>query len=333
MNQKLSVPYIDIGPLLDPKASLKDLLPISETLIQSFRGLGFARIEGHGIPSSKIQSLLSSAKAFFQLSFEEKTQIHMQHAGQRWRGFAPLGMELTAGKEDQKEALYFGREATHSSIPMHGPNQWPQRPTELRHQVMDYMEQMEKLGSALMKGFALGLGLDPNYFKQCFNEPLILFRVFNYPAHKKGEHLWGVGEHTDMGFLTILYQDQSGGLQAKTLEGEWIDIPPDSNQFVINIGDMLEYWTHGIVRATPHRVRNLGQGDRLSLPFFFDPSWKAPLSRIPRSLIHKNLSPLPHLSERWDGLNLNSLPQDMSYGDYVWNKVRRVFPNLLKSSL
>src|SRR5207244_2322808 len=104
-----------------------------------------------------------------------------------------------------------------------------------------------------------------------------LFRIFNYPPDDRQG--WGVGEHSDYGLLTILKQDDSGGLEVKA-PGGWIAAPPVPGSFVCNIGDMLERVTGGRYRSTPHRVRNLARHDRLSFPFFFDPGWDARVQPI-----------------------------------------------------
>ena len=91
---------------------------------------------------------------------------------------------------------------------------------------------------------------------------------------------WGVREHTDYGLLTILLQDDTGGLQVRSPTG-WIDVPPDPDAFVCNIGDMLERMTAGRYRSTPHRVRNTTRRSRLSFPFFFDPGWDAVVRPVP----------------------------------------------------
>ena len=152
-----------------------------------------------------------------------------------------------------------------------------------RETVLEYLEAMTRLGHELMRGIALSLGLSETYFADRYtSDPLILFRIFNYPAQPsrpKENKSWGVGEHTDYGVLTILRQDSTGGLQVKSRSG-WIDAPPLPGSFVCNIGDMLDRMTGGLYRSTPHRVRNPGGQDRLSFPFFFDPNFNAEVKPI-----------------------------------------------------
>ena len=167
----------------------------------------------------------------------------MELGGRAWRGYFPVGDELTSGKPDLKEGIYFGSELTadhpkvKAKLPMHGSNLFPDNPTELATTVLNYIEAMTKLGKQLMIGLSLSLGLEADYFNQNYtSDPLTLFRIFNYPnrdASAIKNELWGVGEHTDYGVLTILKQDDTGGLQVKTKNG-WIDAPPVPNTFVCN---------------------------------------------------------------------------------------------------
>ena len=137
------------------------------------------------------------------------------------------------------------------------------------------MAALTGLGHRLMAGLALSLGLEESYFADHGTaEPLILFRIFNYPP-PADPTLWGVGEHTDYGLLTILLQDDAGGLEVKS-RSRWVAAPPVPGSFVCNIGDMLDRMTGGLFRSTPHRVRNPAPRDRLSFPFFFDPNFFAP---------------------------------------------------------
>ena len=191
------------------------------------------------------------------------------------------------------------------------------------------MERMTSLGHTLMKGIALSLGLEKSYFADRYtSDPLILFRIFHYPplpSNKTEGCLWSVGEHTDYGLLTILRQDDTGGLQIKS-RAEWIDAPPLSGSFVCNIGDMLDRMTGGLYRSTPHRVRNSGNCGRLSFPYFFDPGWDARIKPI-----QPGMSVADDRNKRWDRASVHEFTG--TYGDYVLQKVAKVFPKLGDTNL
>jgi isopenicillin N synthase-like dioxygenase len=129
-----------------------------------------------------------------------------------------------------------------------------------------------------------------------------------------------VGEHTDYGLLTLLAQDDNGGLQVHTPDG-WIDAPPVPGTFVCNLGDMLDRMTGGWYRSTPHRVRNLSGRERLSFPFFFDPDFTMAVPPLPsRARVDERGRP------RWDGVDLRAFTG--TYGEYLLGKVGKVFPQL-----
>jgi isopenicillin N synthase-like dioxygenase len=169
--------------------------------------------------------------------------------------------------------------------------------------------------------------LDSDYFSQHLTvDPILLFRIFHYPPLSSATtDLWSVGEHTDYGLLTILKQDQIGGLQVKS-QDQWIEASPIPGSFVCNIGDILDRMTGGLYRSTPHRVRNRGQHGRFSFPFFFDPGWDAEIKPV---LSRSTVTKIP--DQRWDGANLKKLRG--SYGDYLMSKIAKVFPELSKDKL
>jgi isopenicillin N synthase-like dioxygenase len=306
-------------------------------LRDAFTNLGFAYVTNHQIPQTLCTELEATARAFFRTPVQSKNSIAMSRAGRAWRGYFPVGGEYTAGKRDQKEGLYFGQEHAADSEgvikhwPMHGQNQWPSEP-QLAPVVLEYMQSMQQLGQRLMGCVALSLGLEQQYFAKRFtSEPTTLFRIFNYPKQPHQTTDWGVGEHTDMGFLTILLQDNLGGLEVRDRHGHWLKAPPMDGTFIINIGDMLQHWTHGIYKATLHRVRNTSGVDRLSFPYFFDPNWACKLHPIDPTLLNAELlnqARKDPFRQRWDGLDLSSLDSNISYGDFVWNKIKHVFPDL-----
>ncbi len=270
------------------------------------------------------------SREFFALDDREKAQIAMARGGPAWRGWFPVGGELTSGVPDRKEGIYFGAEldADHSRVrarvPLHGANLFPARPAAMRDTVLEYLDALTGLGHAVMRGIARALGLEPDWFARALTaDPLILFRIFHYPpAPPDGDaSRWGVAEHTDYGLLTILMQDDAGGLQVRS-GGTWVDVPPVADAFVCNIGDMLERMTGGRYRSTPHRVRSPDATDRCSFAFFFDPGWDAEVQAVP------GLEPGEGVedSERWDHASVHELRG--TYGEYLLAKVSKVFPQL-----
>ncbi len=185
---------------------------------------------------------------------------------------------------------------------------------------------MAELAQSLLEGIALSLDLDATYFRQHFTQdPTELFRIFHYPPPPKDMDVWGVGEHTDYGLLTILKQDDVGGLEVKSLKG-WIQAPPIAGSFVCNIGDMLDRLTSGLYRSTPHRVKNTSQKERYSFPYFFDPSFNAPLIPLPLSPKLLQKARKTRSDERWDQSDIHKV--EGTYGDYLLKKVGKVFPEL-----
>jgi isopenicillin N synthase-like dioxygenase len=326
------VPIVDVASLcsgIDSRAAAAEIG-------RACRDTGFFYVTGHGVDPALVAMLDALSRQFFARELEFKMRIRMALGGRAWRGYFPLGGELTSGIPDDKEGIYFGAELPEddprvvAGVPLHGRNLFPDLPG-WRETVLAYLGEMTRLGHALMRGIALSLGLDAEYFAQRYTgDPLILFRIFNYPgtaARAPASDRWGVGEHTDYGVLTILHQDDIGGLQVKTRNG-WVDAPPIPDTFLCNIGDMLDRMTRGLYRSTPHRVINTSESDRLSFPFFFDPNFDAliqPIETIARDDF------VDDRAQRWDQASVHAF--EGTYGDYILKKIGRVFPDLQRSVL
>ena len=325
-----AIPLIDVGPLVDGHG---DKTAVACELNRACRDCGFFYIINHGVSETLGQQLEALSRHFFDLDLNAKMSIRMSLGGRAWRGYFPVGGELTSGRPDLKEGLYFGEQLTSEDgrvkarTPLHGANLFPPQIPAFRETVLEYIGAMTCLGHHLMKGIALGLGLDESYFHHRYiADPLVLFRIFNYPAaDSTAAGDWGVGEHTDYGLLTILRQDQSGGLQVKS-QSRWIEAPPVPGSFVCNIGDMLDRMTGGLFRSTPHRVRNPGNRPRLSFPFFFDPNFNAEVKAI-----DVGSRAIDDSSERWDARSVHEFSG--TYGEYLMGKIGKVFPELFDEIL
>jgi len=307
-------------------------LAVGERLVSACEGPGVFRVVGHGIDTTLRSDLEHSARSFFALAEDEKARIAMARSGLAWRGWFPLGGELTSGVPDAKEGLYFGTDLPPddprvvAGVPLHGPNPWPDRPAELRQLVTRWMDEVTALGRSVLSGIALGMGVDEDLFDTWCADPTVLFRIFRYPARtaSDGDGAWGVGEHTDYGLLTLLAQDGTGGLQVR-IGSSWVHVDPDPVAIVCNLGDMLERLSGGRFVATPHRVAP-PTTDRISMPLFLDPGWDVHVGELPRAGENRRKD----LTTRWDGEDVHLV--DGPYSDYLLSRVARVFPDLFAST-
>ena len=331
------LPVIDMSALFGGDADGR--ARVGSEIAQACEAHGFFYITGHGIEPDVLADLEAQSRRFCALPDAAKMAISMQHGGRAWRGYFPLGGELTSGRPDLKEGLYLGTELgpdhprVCAGLPMHGANLWPARTPGLRAAATAYMDAAARAAAKLMEGVSVSLGLEPNYFaREYTGQPTVLFRIFHYPATGPRDvdwsQSWGVGEHTDYGLLTLLAQDRYGGLQVKGPSG-WIEAPPIDGALVCNIGDMLERLTAGRFKSTPHRVMNRSGHDRLSFPLFFDPDFTAPMRPLPATGPDAARIDADR-AERWDQASVHDFQG--TYGDYLLGKVAKVFPQLMQAT-
>mmetsp|Transcript_27169 Transcript_27169/g.89078 ORF Transcript_27169/g.89078 Transcript_27169/m.89078 type:complete len:349 (-) Transcript_27169:181-1227(-) len=334
----MALPTIDATPLLLGT----DTGAASEELTRALCERGFAYVtlrDGAGEElEATASSLFVEARGFFAEPEATKRKCDMRKAGRAWRGFFGVGDELTSGKPDLKEGLYFGLDTEPGRL-MHGSNLWPEGHPKLRVAVEAYMKSMNDFGFALMRGLAVGLGQAPDYFEESFSpSPHALFRIFRYPADPTGSQergeTFGVGRHTDYGALTLLkLEDGAQGLEVEDrLSGEFVPVPSVPKTWVVNVGDALQVVTGNRLRATPHRVRMPASAeDRLSAPYFFDPAFDAALRPMPGV----ELPSAEGDGVGFDGSVFARLAREASasggavvWGDYVTAKIGKVFPEL-----
>ncbi|MEG5210291.1 MULTISPECIES: isopenicillin N synthase family dioxygenase [unclassified Microcoleus] len=193
------IPVIDISSLV----SDNPVDTVANQIRQACCDTGFFYIVKHGVDRGLQNRLEQLSRQFFALDLETKMQIRMALGGRAWRGYFPVGGELTNGKPDLKEGIYLGAElnqthpAVQTGVPMHGANLFPDIP-QFRETILEYLAAMTQLGHTLMTGMALSLNLEASYFRDRYTtDPLILFRIFNYPPESNPQgQSWGVGEHS-----------------------------------------------------------------------------------------------------------------------------------------
>src|SRR3954470_22844980 len=178
------LPVIDVSGLRDGADGGADVVAAID---DACRRIGFFYVVGHGVPLALQERLDQVAREFFALDDDEKAAIAMPLGGRAWRGWFPVGGELTSGVPDAKEGLYFGQELdaddprVRAGWPLHGPNLFPRRPEGLRDAVLDYLDAVTQVGHVVLRGISRALGLEPDWFDEHLTaDPLVLFRIFHY---------------------------------------------------------------------------------------------------------------------------------------------------------
>ncbi len=283
---------------------------------RAYGDVGFAYLEGHGVPQDLVDAAFAASGSFHALPLEQKLalQVNAQH-----RGYMPFAESKIVSSSIQKatkpnlsESLMVMHEvelgdSARREDPLAGPNQWPAIPG-FRAAIGAYELALQGLARRLVGVFESALEAEAGALARSFEHPTTFLRLLHYPPQDPTgpDDEFGSNPHTDYGFLTILAQDSSGGLQVRAPDGEtWLDAPPRPGAFVLNIGDIGERWSNGTLRSTPHRVLNRTGRDRYSIPYFFDPAAAAVVSPLP-SCIPSGESP------RFD---------PVSYGDYLLAKL------------
>jgi isopenicillin N synthase-like dioxygenase len=260
--------------------SLKDADRDPDTFAQklghSFEEYGFAIIADHGIPDELIHRAEEKAKAFFALPDEAKRKYFVAGGGGA-RGYTPFGIETAKGakEHDLKEFWHVGRDLS-PGHPFRGnmpDNVWPSEIDSFRDTFQELYSTFDSAGLKILKAIARFLRIDENYFVDTVRDGNSVMRLLHYPpiSGEPGSHV-RAGAHEDINTITLLLGAEEAGLELLTKDGRWISVAPKPGELVVNIGDMLQRLTNGLLRSTSHRVVNPPRErwgkSRYSMPFF-----------------------------------------------------------------
>ncbi|MGY4830645.1 isopenicillin N synthase family dioxygenase [Sphaerotilaceae bacterium SBD11-9] len=272
-----SLPLIDFAGWRGGDAQARR--QVADQLRAACEQRGFFYIRGHGVPEALIADAFAQAEAFFDQAMEAKLSVDKALSACN-RGYEPLKAQtLEAGAPpDLKESFYIGHEVAADDPRVKagrfntGPNQWPAGLSGFREAMERYFVAAHELGAEVVRALALSLDLPEGHFEDYLRDASATLRLLHYPPQppnpSPGEK--GCGAHTDFGGVTLLMQDDCGGLQVWDAgTGGWIDAPPVPGTYVVNIGDLIARWTNGRYQSTLHRVINVSGRERHSIPFFF----------------------------------------------------------------
>ena len=284
-----SIPLVDLADSFgqDPAAKKR----VAWEIHKACRDTGFFYISNHRVPASQIDRQLDCARKFFAMPQAEKVVLRVSHSA-TMRGYEPMAAQsLDLGSHpDFKEGFMAGVDGSQSYVTQgayDSLNQWPIGYPELRVQTEAYIASMVRLGKHLLGLVAQSLELPEDFFESGLATPMVTTRLLHYPPQPTvgtGNQI-GAGAHTDWGMITMLLQDDVGGLEVRNSDGQWVKAPPIPGTFVVNLGDMVPVLTRGLYRSNMHRVLNTSPDrHRYSIATFFDPDFHyriEPLSHVP----------------------------------------------------
>lgn len=262
----------------------------------SFSRMGFAIVANHGVTQALRDELFKVAIHFFDQ--EDKVKItyeDLSNAGQR--GYISKNRESAKGQKvpDLKEFYHVGQTVTDGDPikDTYADNIWPEEIPEFKEVCQKVYRTFEQTGKNLLSAIALYLGLDEHYFNDKVHNGNSVLRLLHYYPLENVDNVPAgavrAAAHGDINLITLLMGANAAGLQAQTLDGDWIDVNPAPNEIVINIGDMLARLTNDQLRSTIHQVVNptdkeLLKKPRYSTPFFLHPRADMDLSCLPGSV-------------------------------------------------
>jgi isopenicillin N synthase-like dioxygenase len=334
------IPVVSLSGWSAPGA---DRAAFADRLCSICHEVGFFRLIDHGVDPGFIEEYFDALRRFFELP--EATKARIDKRNSPWfRGWERVGSELTDNSVDHREQVDLWtelpprpRDVRPPYLRLDGPNQWLDEETlpGFRSLVQRFQTEMCAVADQLMAAMCIGLGLAPDHLRKVFGERRSsLVKLIHYPPTPPGEA--GVNAHKDAGFLTLLWQHEVAGLQARNQDDEWIDVPPDG-AIVVNLGEILQSMTGNYFVATTHRV--VAGAERYSSGYFHGPDLRTRLDPLPldrrfaeavaASPWHRGAGFMATRDELLRGQRGAGSAGTACYGEQVWNYLARSYPDLV----
>lgn len=302
-SDSLTIPLIDFSAFLsnpDPQTKKST----ADAIVSGFRDAGFIYLRNHGLPAPFVADTFAQSASFFKRPAAQKEQLAWT-TPEANRGYIAHGREKVSDAsgdevtklretegQDLKESLEIGREGEEGH-----PNSWPdgldQEGVEFKRHMLEFFGKCKDLHVQVMRAIAVGLGIDETWFDGFCDKGDNTLRLLHYPevsaeVFRRNAMQVRAGAHTDYGSITLLFQDQAGGLQVRSPKGTFVDATPIEGTIVVNAGDLLARWSNDSIKSTKHRVvepPKPAESDvhpaRYSIAYFCNPNFDRWIEGIP----------------------------------------------------
>jgi isopenicillin N synthase-like dioxygenase len=284
-----AIPVIDLGPYLGGTPGA--LTRTAAALRDALEGVGFFILVNHGVPRELIERTFAEARRFHAQAYDAKLRVRMNEHNNGYMAmgrYAVWTSDVNANDQpDLNEAFFVRRERMpHDPLLVAnrrfaGPNIWPDGLPGFRDAVLAYIDRVDALARRFLPVCATALDLPPGFFDAAFAESQFTFRLTHYPPAKAQPNQFGIAPHTDANFLTFLAQTDVPGLELRLPSGDWLAVPYVPDSYAVNAGDMMQRWTNGRFKSTPHRAVPPVGADRYAIPYFFGPHLDTVIAALP----------------------------------------------------
>jgi isopenicillin N synthase-like dioxygenase len=284
-----TIPVLDLGPYFAGEPGALEAL--AAELRYALEVIGFFIIINHDVPQHLIDQTFAEAKRFHAQPLDVKMALRMNEHNNGYMAmnrYAVWTSEVNVNDQpDLNEAFFIKRERPPSDPLLQsgrrflGPNRWPDALPGFREHVLACTDALDALSRRVVPICAAALDLPLDYFDAAFAESQFSFRLSHYPPVPAAQNQFGIAPHTDANFLTFLAQTEVPGLQVRMPSGDWYDVPYIPGSFAVNSGDMMQRWTNGRFKSTPHRALPPVGRHRYAIPFFLGPHIDTVIACLP----------------------------------------------------
>ncbi|XP_046543318.1 proline hydroxylase buaE-like [Haliotis rubra] len=306
-----AIPIVDFQKyglnVTDPKSVTSDVLETTaREIYDAFSTIGFLYLINHGIEQRKVDAMFSVSKSFFDQPVEEKrkcSRVPADHGENGWIAVESETLNPERKVGDLKEAFNF--------TPGHD-GFWPEDPAQFESTFVSFHADCTRLAERVLDVMSIGLKLQDRYYlRECHNlmdkkGGATTLRSLYYPALSGSVKPGQVrcGEHSDYGTITLLFQDDIGGLEVMNTDGVYVPAQPIPGAILVNIGDLMQRWTADQLKATKHRVlipeeEVKKRQSRQSMPFFVDPNYDTMIKCLDGSDKYEPISCEDYLNYRF----------------------------------
>ncbi|MFT6716089.1 MAG: isopenicillin N synthase-like dioxygenase [Saprospiraceae bacterium] len=269
------IPTLDLQDYRGQDKNLKS--KFIADLGEIYSEIGFVAIINHGFEIEEQHKLYAAVQSFFFLDDQEKQKYDGSFCGGQ-RGYTGKGKEHAAGRKvgDLKEFFHIGHDIPEIGGSHYQKNIFPEEVPEFQKETLACYVKLQGVGREMLSAISEFMHLDSTHFEDKVNRGISILRPIHYfpiaDVSQVPDDAVRAAEHGDINLITLLMGASAEGLQVKRRDGKWIPVKSNPDAIVVNVGDMLERYTNGVLKSTIHRVVNppkeqLGSS-RFSIPFF-----------------------------------------------------------------